>query len=80
MCENVNFFLQIFFLYNSFPSGYGLFMFIQGIILFVFTSIVTKIGDLVKDDLITFHCLELAMAFCVVPWAIEMIWLKVKNT
>ncbi|KAG4068744.1 hypothetical protein HA402_002435 [Bradysia odoriphaga] len=64
---------------ERFPSGYGLFMFIQGIIMFVFTLLVTKIDELVKDDMITFHCLELAMALCVIPWAVEWIWLKSKK-
>lgn len=64
---------------SRFPSGYGLFMFIQGIIMFVFTAIVTNVSNVVKDDIITFHCLELAMALCVVPWMIEVIWLKVKK-
>lgn len=47
--------------------------------MFVFTAIVTNVSNVVKDDIITFHCLELAMALCVVPWVIEVIWLKVKK-
>lgn len=66
-------------LFYRFPSGYGLFMFIQGIIMFVFAPIVGKVRDMTQDYIITFHCLTLAMAFCVIPWMAEMIWLKVKK-
>lgn len=62
-----------------FPSGYGLFMFMQGMVLFVFTAIVNKIGSVFDDDIIVFHCLTLVMSFCVIPWVAEMIWLKVKK-
>lgn len=75
------FVLFLWYLFSSrrFPSGYGLFMFMQGMVLFVFTAIVNKIGNVFDDDIIVFHCLTLVMSFCVIPWAAEMIWLKVKK-
>ncbi|KAJ6640355.1 Monocarboxylate transporter 12, partial [Pseudolycoriella hygida] len=64
---------------TRFPSGYGLFMFIQGMSMFALTSVVTKISSMVQDDIVTFHILTLAMALCVMPWILEKIWLKLKK-
>uniref|UniRef100_A0A1Q3FJ07 Putative monocarboxylate transporter n=1 Tax=Culex tarsalis TaxID=7177 RepID=A0A1Q3FJ07_CULTA len=61
-----------------FPSGYGLFMFLQGNITFAVGPIVGYIRDVTGSYTITFHCLTLFMAMCVLPWLFEIVYLRLK--
>ncbi|XP_001869607.2 monocarboxylate transporter 9 [Culex quinquefasciatus] len=61
-----------------FPSGYGLFMFLQGNITFAVGPIVGYIRDVTGSYTISFHCLTLFMAMCVLPWLFEIVYLRLK--
>ncbi|XP_053696195.1 monocarboxylate transporter 7 [Sabethes cyaneus] len=65
---------------KRFPSGYGLFMFLQGNITFAVGPIVGYIRDVTGSYSISFHCLTLFMALCVIPWLFEIVyyWLKAR--
>ncbi|XP_055611499.1 monocarboxylate transporter 7 [Uranotaenia lowii] len=64
---------------KRFPSGYGLFMFLQGNITFAVGPIVGYIRDVTGSYTISFHCLTLFMALCVVPWLFEIVYLRLKE-
>ncbi|XP_058823290.1 monocarboxylate transporter 7 [Topomyia yanbarensis] len=66
---------------KRFPSGYGLFMFLQGNITFAVGPIVGYIRDVTGSYSISFHCLTLFMALCVIPWLFEIVyyWLKART-
>ncbi|XP_037919162.1 monocarboxylate transporter 9 isoform X2 [Hermetia illucens] len=64
---------------ERFPSGYGLFMFLQGNIMFIVGPIVGYIRDATKSYEISFHCLNFFMAACAFPWIIEIVYLKCRN-
>lgn len=57
-----------------FPSGYGLFMFLQGNITFIIGPFIGWIRDVTGSYEISFHCLTFAMALCAIPWIIEIIF------
>lgn len=59
-----------------FPSGYGLFMFLQGNIMFIIGPFIGWIRDATQSYEITFHCLTLSMALCAIPWILESICSK----
>ena len=61
---------------ERFASGYGLFMFLQGNVMFVIGPIIGFIRDVTKNYQLSFHCLSFVMACCVIPWIIEMCYLK----
>ncbi|XP_062564632.1 monocarboxylate transporter 7 [Armigeres subalbatus] len=63
---------------ERFPSGYGLFMFLQGNITFAVGPIVGYIRDVTGSYSISFHCLTLFMALCVIPWLFEIVYLRLK--
>lgn len=64
---------------HRFPSGYGLFMFLQGNITFIIGPIVGWIRDITKSYEIAFHCLTFFMILCAVPWTIEMFYRKIRK-
>ncbi|XP_055370805.1 monocarboxylate transporter 7 [Condylostylus longicornis] len=64
---------------ERFPSGYGLFMFLQGNITFLIGPFVGYIRDVTHSYPITFHCLNFFMAACAVPWLIEIAIIKLKK-
>lgn len=61
---------------ERFPSGYGLFMFLQGNIMFLIGPVVGYIRDVTKSYDVSFYCLSCVMAFCVIPWIVEIIYLQ----
>lgn len=69
---NVN--LMFYTFLNRFPSGYGLFMFLQGNITFAIGPFIGWIRDVTKSYEFSFHCLTFIMALCAIPWLIEIIW------
>ncbi|XP_055844453.1 monocarboxylate transporter 9 [Episyrphus balteatus] len=64
---------------KRFASGYGLFMFLQGNIMFLIGPIVGYVRDRTQDYALTFHCLNFFMALCVFPWIMEMIYVKCRK-
>ncbi|XP_067616113.1 monocarboxylate transporter 7 [Eurosta solidaginis] len=64
---------------KRFATGYGLFMFLQGNIMFAIGPVVGYLQDQTKDYIITFHCLNFFMALCAVSWLIEMFCLKFRR-
>uniref|UniRef100_A0A182W0Y1 Major facilitator superfamily (MFS) profile domain-containing protein n=1 Tax=Anopheles minimus TaxID=112268 RepID=A0A182W0Y1_9DIPT len=64
---------------ERFPSGYGLFMFLQGNITFAIGPIVGYIRDVTGSYTISFHCLTLVMALCVIPWFFEICYYRLKR-
>ncbi|XP_055642216.1 monocarboxylate transporter 7 [Toxorhynchites rutilus septentrionalis] len=64
---------------QRFPSGYGLFMFLQGNITFAVGPFVGYIRDATGSYSISFHCLTLFMALCVFPWIFEIIYFRLKS-
>ncbi|EAT44425.1 AAEL004213-PA [Aedes aegypti] len=64
---------------ERFPSGYGLFMFLQGNITFAVGPFVGYIRDVTGSYSISFHCLTLFMALCVFPWLFEIVYLRLKS-
>lgn len=74
-------FFYLFFLVSipRFPSGYGLFMFLQGNITFAVGPFVGYIRDVTGSYSISFHCLTLFMALCVFPWLFEIVYLRLKS-
>lgn len=62
-----------------FPSGQGLFMFLQGIIMFVLGPLVGRIHDVTGSFAMLFMCLNVAMAMCAIPWSIELGALRFRN-
>ncbi|CAD6995604.1 unnamed protein product [Ceratitis capitata] len=61
---------------ERFATGYGLFMFLQGNIMFAIGPVVGLLRDLTQDYIFTFHCLNFFMALCAVPWLIEIMCMK----
>jgi len=61
---------------ERFPSGYGLFMFLQGNIMFAIGPFIGWIRDATQSYEMSFHCLTIAMALCAIPWLIESACLK----
>ncbi|XP_058121202.1 monocarboxylate transporter 7 [Anopheles ziemanni] len=64
---------------ERFPSGYGLFMFLQGNITFAIGPLVGYIRDVTGSYTISFHCLTLVMAMCVIPWFFEICYYRLKQ-
>uniref|UniRef100_A0A182MSX0 Major facilitator superfamily (MFS) profile domain-containing protein n=1 Tax=Anopheles culicifacies TaxID=139723 RepID=A0A182MSX0_9DIPT len=64
---------------ERFPSGYGLFMFLQGNITFAIGPIVGYIRDVTGSYTVSFHCLTLVMALCVIPWFFEICYYRLKR-
>uniref|UniRef100_A0A182NRI8 Major facilitator superfamily (MFS) profile domain-containing protein n=1 Tax=Anopheles dirus TaxID=7168 RepID=A0A182NRI8_9DIPT len=64
---------------ERFPSGYGLFMFLQGNITFAIGPIVGYIRDVTGSYTVSFHVLTLVMALCVVPWFFEICYYRLKR-
>ncbi|XP_026468858.1 monocarboxylate transporter 9-like [Ctenocephalides felis] len=64
---------------ERFPSAYGLFMFLQGIMTLALGPIVGFIRDATHSYIICFHALTVCLLICCIPWLAEMAWLKMKN-
>ncbi|XP_054747128.1 monocarboxylate transporter 9 [Anastrepha obliqua] len=61
---------------ERFATGYGLFMFLQGNIMFAIGPLVGYLRDRTRDYILTFHCLNFFMALCAVPWLLEIVFVK----
>lgn len=61
---------------ERFASGYGLFMFLQGNIMFIIGPIIGYLRDVTGSYVTAFHALSVIMAFCVVPWLFEILYKK----
>uniref|UniRef100_A0A7G3APX1 Putative monocarboxylate transporter n=2 Tax=Lutzomyia longipalpis TaxID=7200 RepID=A0A7G3APX1_LUTLO len=61
---------------ERFPSGYGLFMAISGLIGFIIGPISGYIRDATRSYPIFFNSLTLCMALCAIPWILEVIYVK----
>lgn len=57
---------------ERFPSGYGLFMFLQGNITFAIGPFIGWIRDATQSYQFSFYGLSFVMALCAVPWLIEL--------
>uniref|UniRef100_A0A1A9W694 Major facilitator superfamily (MFS) profile domain-containing protein n=1 Tax=Glossina brevipalpis TaxID=37001 RepID=A0A1A9W694_9MUSC len=64
---------------DRFATGYGLFMFLQGNIMFIIGPAVGYLRDRTQDYVLTFHCLNFFMALCAVPWILEIIFVKFRR-
>ncbi|XP_065365079.1 monocarboxylate transporter 9 [Calliphora vicina] len=64
---------------ERFASGYGLFMFLQGNIMFAIGPVVGYLRDMTQDYILTFHCLNFFMALCAFPWILEIIFVKFRR-
>uniref|UniRef100_A0A0A1WGI3 Monocarboxylate transporter 9 n=1 Tax=Zeugodacus cucurbitae TaxID=28588 RepID=A0A0A1WGI3_ZEUCU len=64
---------------ERFATGYGLFMFLQGNIMFAIGPLVGYLRDLTQDYIVTFHCLNFFMALCALPWLIEIVCVKFRR-
>lgn len=71
--------LNEFSLICRFPSGYGLFMFIQGILMFIMGPLIGWVRDYTGSYVLTFNLLNAAMAVCAIPWTIEILCTTLKN-
>ncbi|CAO1399339.1 unnamed protein product [Diamesa hyperborea] len=62
---------------ERFPSGYGLFMFLQGNIMFIIGPVIGYLRDITGSYTIAFHSLAFVMAAgCVIPWFYEVCYYK----
>lgn len=61
----------MYFVYR-FPSGYGLFMFLQGNITFAIGPFIGWIRDVTQSYEFSFHGLSFVMSLCAIPWLIEL--------
>lgn len=57
---------------ERFPSGYGLFMVVQGALIFLLGPVVGWVRDVTGSYTVTFHYLTTVLAVCAVPWSLEM--------
>ncbi|XP_075154484.1 monocarboxylate transporter 9 [Haematobia irritans] len=64
---------------ERFAAGYGLFMFLQGNIMFAIGPVVGWLRDKTQDYILTFHCLNFFMGLCAFPWILEIIFLKFRR-
>ncbi|XP_037813118.1 monocarboxylate transporter 7 [Lucilia sericata] len=64
---------------ERFASGYGLFMFLQGNIMFAIGPVVGYLRDKTQDYILTFHCLNFFMGLCAFPWILEIIYVKFRR-
>lgn len=64
---------------ERFPSGYGLYMFLQGNIMLIIGPLVGYIRDTTKSYEISFHLLSILMGLCAVPWIIEIFFFKLQK-
>ncbi|XP_005186890.2 monocarboxylate transporter 9 [Musca domestica] len=64
---------------ERFATGYGLFMFMQGNVMFAVGPFVGYLRDMTKDYILTFHCLNFFMGLCAFPWILEIIFLKFRR-
>uniref|UniRef100_A0A1A9ZB14 Major facilitator superfamily (MFS) profile domain-containing protein n=1 Tax=Glossina pallidipes TaxID=7398 RepID=A0A1A9ZB14_GLOPL len=64
---------------DRFATGYGLFMFLQGNIMFIIGPAVGYLRDMTQDYVLTFHCLNFFMALCAIPWILEIIFVKFRR-
>lgn len=67
------------FLINRFPSGYGLFMFIEGTLIFILGPVIGWVRDYTGSYALTFNLLNAAMALCAIPWTLEILWTVIKK-
>lgn len=58
---------------ERFPSGYGLFLFIQGNLSFLLSPFTGWVRDVTQSYAICYHSLTVLMCVCLIPWTIEMI-------
>ena len=63
---------------ERFCSGYGLFMFLHGNIMFLMGPVVGYIRDVTKSYDVSFYCLSTLMAGCAIPWIAEIIYFRQK--
>ncbi|TMW49112.1 hypothetical protein DOY81_005795 [Sarcophaga bullata] len=64
---------------ERFATGYGLFMFLQGNIMFAIGPVVGYLRDKTQDYVLTFHCLNFFMGLCAFPWILELIFVKFRR-
>jgi MCP family monocarboxylic acid transporter-like MFS transporter 9 len=64
---------------ERFASGYGLFMFLQGNIMFIIGPIIGYIRDVTGSYITAFHALSAVMAACVIPWLLEIFYKRKKK-
>lgn len=78
--ENVSLIIQTipYSFYCRFAAGYGLFMFFQGNLMFLLGPIVGWIRDKTQSYVLLVYCLQFFMSLCVIPWIIEIVWLRLK--
>ena len=62
-----------------FPSGYGLFMTMQGVIMFTIGPFVGWLRDYFDSFELIFNILIFGLLICAVPWVIEMTYVKMKS-
>ena len=80
LIQNLSFIIFFLFVLHRFPSGYGLFMFLQGNITFAIGPLIGYIRDVTESYPVSFHCLTFVMALCVVPWLIEIIYFRLRKS
>lgn len=61
---------------EKFASGFGLYLFIQGILSFLLAPVVGWIRDATESYPICFNTLTLILALCVISWIGEMLWVQ----
>lgn len=66
------------FLFFRFPSGYGLFMFINGNITLLVGPFTGWIRDVTQSYAICFHALTFVLSMCAIPWLLEIIYFRMK--
>lgn len=64
---------------ERFATGYGLFMFLQGNIMFAIGPLVGYLRDLTQNYVVTFHFLNFFMALCAIPWLLEIVCVKFRR-
>lgn len=57
-----------------FTSGYGLYLFIQGVLSFLLSPLIGWVRDITQSYIICFHTLSFILALCAIPWIIELVW------
>ncbi|CAD7091335.1 unnamed protein product [Hermetia illucens] len=64
---------------ERFSSGYGLFMFLQGVIMFAIGPVVGYIRDLTRSYYMAFQYLNVCLFINVISWLQEIIWLQCRK-
>lgn len=57
---------------ERFPSGYGLFMVLQGLVMFVLGPVVGQVRDFTGSYAVTFNFLTVVLTACAIPWLVEI--------